>query len=357
MQRCGFRAQGLFVMDGSKRSAHANAYFTGFGSSQARGVLRHPAAAAVAGRDRGRAGARARPLQPPPRAEAAGADVAHQPGQLGAAGLAVRTVWFYTGLGVQPNLMRAQRRAGAAAVHRWSRRCSSFFARTAAEPAVAPARVRGRCLRLSPRPTAGDLASALLKLYQDNASTLTPDPLYVRFHYYSTPPPPSASPRLPGADPPPPCTQMHRTRHRPASSPATAATTSSRPPRAASVQCSTRGKKSECVVGDRVRWQVTDSRGHEGVIEAVEPGATCFYRQDEWKTKSFAANLDRLLVLVAAEPVFSESQLTRALIAAAHAGIRGAHPAQQDRPDARRPRPRATPRPTARWVTRSSRWR
>jgi STE24 endopeptidase len=34
MQRCGFRAQGLFVMDGSKRSAHANAYFTGFGASK-----------------------------------------------------------------------------------------------------------------------------------------------------------------------------------------------------------------------------------------------------------------------------------------------------------------------------------
>jgi hypothetical protein len=46
MQRCGFAAKGLFVMDGSKRSAHANAYFTGFGASQARGVLRHAAAPA-----------------------------------------------------------------------------------------------------------------------------------------------------------------------------------------------------------------------------------------------------------------------------------------------------------------------
>ena len=92
-------------------------------------------------------------------------------------------------------------------------------------------------------------------------------------------------------------------------------------PEGREVQCSTRGKKSDCVVGDRVRWQVTDSRGHEGVIEAIEPRRNLFYRQDEWKTKSFAANLDRLLVMVAAEPVFSESQLTRALIAAAHAGI------------------------------------
>src|SRR5690606_11430880 len=34
MQRCGFAAKGLFVMDGSRRSAHANAYFTGFGASK-----------------------------------------------------------------------------------------------------------------------------------------------------------------------------------------------------------------------------------------------------------------------------------------------------------------------------------
>jgi ribosome biogenesis GTPase len=87
------------------------------------------------------------------------------------------------------------------------------------------------------------------------------------------------------------------------------------------VRCRPRGKKSECVVGDRVRWQVTDARGDEGVIEAIEPRRNLFYRQDEWKTKSFAANLDRLLVLVAAAPVFSESQLTRALIAAEHARI------------------------------------
>lgn len=82
--------------------------------------------------------------------------------------------------------------------------------------------------------------------------------------------------------------------------------------------CHPRGKKSDCVVGDTVRWQVT---GDEGVIEQVEPRRNLLFRQDEWKTKSFAANLDQLLVLVAAEPVFSESQLARALIAAEEAGI------------------------------------
>ena len=85
------------------------------------------------------------------------------------------------------------------------------------------------------------------------------------------------------------------------------------------LHCTSRGKKSECVVGDRVRWMPT-SEG-EGVIEAVEPRRNLMHRQDEWKTKSFAANLDQLLVLVAAEPVFSESQLARALIAAEAAGI------------------------------------
>ena len=84
------------------------------------------------------------------------------------------------------------------------------------------------------------------------------------------------------------------------------------------VHCHPRGKKSELVVGDRVRWLPT---GDEGVIEHLDERRNLLFRQDEWRTKSFAANLDQLLVLVAGEPVFSESQLTRALIAAAQADI------------------------------------
>ncbi|MDT8998114.1 ribosome small subunit-dependent GTPase A [Paucibacter sp. APW11] len=83
--------------------------------------------------------------------------------------------------------------------------------------------------------------------------------------------------------------------------------------------CHPRGKKSDCVVGDQVRW--AEVSADEGVIEAVEPRRNLLFRQDEWKTKSFAANLDQLLILVAVEPVFSESQLCRALIAAESAGI------------------------------------
>lgn len=82
--------------------------------------------------------------------------------------------------------------------------------------------------------------------------------------------------------------------------------------------CHPRGKKSDCVVGDRVRWQPA---GDEGVIEHIETRRNLLFRQDEWRTKSFAANLDQLMVLVAGEPMFSEHQLSRALIATASAGI------------------------------------
>ena len=77
--------------------------------------------------------------------------------------------------------------------------------------------------------------------------------------------------------------------------------------------CHPRGKKSQVVVGDRVQWLASTD---EGTIEKVESRHNLFYRQDEIRTKSFAANLDQVLILLAAEPEFSEMQLTRALIAA-----------------------------------------
>ena len=82
--------------------------------------------------------------------------------------------------------------------------------------------------------------------------------------------------------------------------------------------CHPRGKKSQAVVGDRVWWQPS---GDEGSIEKLQDRRNLLYRQDEIRTKSFAANLDQVLVLLAAEPEFSESQLTRALIAAHAEGI------------------------------------
>jgi len=83
--------------------------------------------------------------------------------------------------------------------------------------------------------------------------------------------------------------------------------------------CHPRGKKGQAVVGDQVLWQASQD---EGTIEKVLPRRNLFYRQDEIRTKSFAANLDQILILIAAEPEFSESQLTRALIAAEAAHIR-----------------------------------
>ena len=79
------------------------------------------------------------------------------------------------------------------------------------------------------------------------------------------------------------------------------------------VICHSRGKKSQGLVGDRVLWQASRD---EGTIEKIEERKNLLYRQDEIRTKSFAANLDQILILIAAQPEFSSSQLSRALIAA-----------------------------------------
>ena len=85
------------------------------------------------------------------------------------------------------------------------------------------------------------------------------------------------------------------------------------------VICHSRGKKSQGVVGDKVVWQASQD---EGTIEKIETRRNLFFRQDDVRTKSFAANLDLVLVLIAAEPVFSNNQLSRSLIAAEAQGIR-----------------------------------
>ena len=190
MQRCGFQAQGFYVMDGSKRSAHANAYFTGFGASK-RVVFYDTLLARLS----------------PGEVDAV---LAHELGHfkhkhilkrivsifaISLAGFALlgwasAQVWFYTGLGVLPNLAGAN---DALALLLFMLALPSFtgflgplFAQISRQhefeaDAYAMAQTRS-----------ADLASALLKLYEDNASTLTPDPLYVKF-YYSHPP---ASERL-----------------------------------------------------------------------------------------------------------------------------------------------------------------
>lgn len=88
------------------------------------------------------------------------------------------------------------------------------------------------------------------------------------------------------------------------------------------LQAHARGKRSEAVVGDRVQWNTTQAGGEtQAVIEAIEHRRNLMHRQDLMRTKSFAANLDQVLMLVSSQPLFSESQLTRALVAADAADI------------------------------------
>jgi STE24 endopeptidase len=185
MQRCGFAAKGLFVMDGSKRSAHANAYFTGFGAAK-RVVFFDTL------------------LQQLSPAEI-DAVLAHELGHykrrhilkrivfmfalslLGFAllGWVSGQIWFYTGLGVMPSLDAPNNALALLlfmmVVPLFTYFLSPLMARLSRShefeaDAYAMAQTNGQ-----------DLASALLKLYKDNASTLTPDPLFARF-YYSHPP-------------------------------------------------------------------------------------------------------------------------------------------------------------------------
>ncbi len=198
MSHCGFRAKGLFVMDGSRRSAHANAYFTGLGS--AKRVVFYDTLL--------------RQLNPREVLAVLAHELGHFHhrhitkrvlGMLGASLLALALLgWlsqqpvFFAGLGVSPNLPVMMN--GNAPIPNdalllilfslalpvasvWVTPFSSHRSRRDEFQADAYAVAQtGRT----------DLQSALLTLYTDNANTLTPDPLYARF-YYSHPP---ASERL-----------------------------------------------------------------------------------------------------------------------------------------------------------------
>ena len=185
MARCGFTSKGFFVMDGSKRSAHANAYFTGFGASK-RVVFYDTLLAQLS----------------PAEVDAV---LAHELGHfkhrhvikrvlalfalslLGFAllGWVSQQVWFFTGLGVSPNLSGPNDALALLLFMLVLPLTGSFVGPLFAQlsrrhefeaDAYAVAQTSGPAL-----------ASALLKLFQDNASTLTPDPVYVKF-YYSHPP-------------------------------------------------------------------------------------------------------------------------------------------------------------------------
>jgi ribosome biogenesis GTPase len=84
-------------------------------------------------------------------------------------------------------------------------------------------------------------------------------------------------------------------------------------------QCFPRGKKAGPAVGDRVR--IAPQGRDEGAIEQILPRANLLYRSDDMRTKQFAANVDRLFVVVAVEPTFSDDLAGRALAGAWSAGI------------------------------------
>jgi len=85
------------------------------------------------------------------------------------------------------------------------------------------------------------------------------------------------------------------------------------------LHCVTRGKKSDVAVGDQARLMQTAPG--QAVIEEILPRATLLYRSDQYKSKLLAANLDRLFIVVATEPSFSDELVSRALVAAEAAGI------------------------------------
>jgi ribosome biogenesis GTPase len=88
------------------------------------------------------------------------------------------------------------------------------------------------------------------------------------------------------------------------------------------LQAHARGKRTEAVVGDSVQWNTTQTGGEtQAVIESLQPRRNLMHRQDLMRTKSFAANLDQVMMLVARQPLFSERQLTRAMVAAEAADI------------------------------------
>ena len=185
MGRVGFASQGLFVMDGSKRSAHGNAYFSGFGAAK-RIVFFDTLLARLA----------------PEEIEAV---LAHELGHfklkhivkrilmmfaislgfLALLGFLKTQTWFYTGLGVDP-MIGASNDAMALILFMLALPVFTFL--FSPLTSIGSRKHEFEADAFAAKHTrAGDLVSALVKLYEDNASTLTPDPLHSAF-YDSHPP-------------------------------------------------------------------------------------------------------------------------------------------------------------------------
>jgi STE24 endopeptidase len=190
MQRCGYTARELFVMDGSKRSAHANAYFAGFGRNKRvvffdtlLNKLSPGEIDAVLAHEIGHF--RHRHI-----VKRIGAIFAVSLVGFGLLGWLQTQPWFYLGLGVGPNL-EGPNDALALVLFLLVVPVFSFFLGPLMAQLSRRHEFEADAFAVA-QTGRDDLKSALLKLYEDNASTLTPDPLFVKF-YYSHPP---ASERL-----------------------------------------------------------------------------------------------------------------------------------------------------------------
>jgi STE24 endopeptidase len=185
MQRCGFSAKGLYVMDGSTRSSHSNAYFTGLGRVK-RVVFFDTLLASLSPAEMDAVLAHElghfKHKHVPKRIAAM---FVLSLGGLALLGWLIAQPWFYTGLGVQPSMLASNHALALllfllatpvlgfliGPVFAWQSRKDEFQADAYA----------------STQTSSKDLANALMTLYRDNANTLTPDPWYARF-YYSHPP-------------------------------------------------------------------------------------------------------------------------------------------------------------------------
>jgi STE24 endopeptidase len=187
LARCEFASQGLFVMDGSKRSAHGNAFFAGMGKAK-RIVffdtliekLNPGEVEAVLAHELGHFKCkhiRKRLL----------VSFALSFGMFALLGWISTQVWFYTDLGVMPNL-NGYNGGLALALFMLVSPVFSFFFTPLASIASRKHEYEADGFAAT-KSSAKDLISALVKLYQDTASTLTPDPIYTAF-YSSHPPAP-----------------------------------------------------------------------------------------------------------------------------------------------------------------------
>jgi STE24 endopeptidase len=181
LARCGFTSSGLFVMDGSRRSNHGNAYFTGFGKSKRivffdtlLGRLQPAEIEAVLAHELGH-------FKHRHVLKRIGMLFAMSLGFLAVLGQLINAAWFYRGLGVS-----AQSTALGLTLFFLVGPVFTFLL----TPLLSLMSRRDEFAAdryAAANASANDLVAALVKLYEDNAASLTPDPLHSLF-YDSHPP-------------------------------------------------------------------------------------------------------------------------------------------------------------------------